>query len=109
MALGREYGLANIWTWRRAAMTRLCATALAQGIEVDCVRALARKRGLRVDPLEAVGLSVRNVETRTAAAMAATDGSRRPIARSRRAAPEAIVSGQSVGPPGWRAWPGPSG
>src|SRR6266508_2575049 len=38
LALGREYGLVNVWTWHPLAMARLCATALTHGIEVDYVR-----------------------------------------------------------------------
>jgi DNA-binding CsgD family transcriptional regulator len=43
-------------------MARLCATALAHGIEVAYVRALVHKRGLRVNPLEPFGLTNREAE-----------------------------------------------
>ncbi len=49
LALGREYGLVNVWTWHPLAMARLCATALTHGIEVDYVRFLIRSRGLHLD------------------------------------------------------------
>jgi DNA-binding SARP family transcriptional activator len=50
LAVGREYGLVNIWGWHPAASARLCAVALAHGIESEYVRELIRRRGLRPDP-----------------------------------------------------------
>ncbi|MCC6543801.1 MAG: hypothetical protein IT392_04780 [Nitrospirae bacterium] len=50
MSIGREKGLVNFWGWRSDVMSRLCATALEAGIEVDYVRELILKRGLTADP-----------------------------------------------------------
>ncbi len=46
MALGRQHGYVTSLVWIPAIMARLCAAALAAGIEVEYVRGLVRKRGL---------------------------------------------------------------
>ncbi|HYB21411.1 MAG TPA: BTAD domain-containing putative transcriptional regulator [Thermodesulfobacteriota bacterium] len=50
MALGRSQGYISMYYWWDASvMSRLCAKALGQEIEVEYVRNLVRKRGLRPD------------------------------------------------------------
>jgi LuxR family maltose regulon positive regulatory protein len=52
MALGRSQGYASMYYWWEASvMARLCSKALAEGIEVEYVRNLIRKRNLHPDPL----------------------------------------------------------
>ena len=46
MAIGREFGIMNMFWWQPAAMLTLCMKALAADIEVDYVRKLIRKRNL---------------------------------------------------------------
>ena len=46
LAIGRQQGYVNTFTWRPPVMARLCAKALEAGIEVDYVQWLIRKRGL---------------------------------------------------------------
>jgi ATP/maltotriose-dependent transcriptional regulator MalT len=46
LSIGRESGLAVFLGWRRKAMSRLCAEALAAGIEVPFTRSLIEKHGL---------------------------------------------------------------
>ncbi len=46
LPLGREQGYANIHFWSPASMSRICEAALQNGIEVDYVRELVRKRNL---------------------------------------------------------------
>ncbi len=46
LALGRQHGLTHVLWWRPKTMARLCAWALAEGIEVDYVRHLVRVRRL---------------------------------------------------------------
>ena len=55
MTLGRAHGYLNSHVWIPAAMARLCARALQDGIEVEYVRELVRRRGLvpEAPPLEA--------------------------------------------------------
>ncbi|MEW6684201.1 MAG: BTAD domain-containing putative transcriptional regulator [Nitrospirota bacterium] len=50
MAIGREQGYVNKPFSRPTVMSRLCATALEHGIEVDYVRHLIRKRNLLPEP-----------------------------------------------------------
>jgi len=54
MALGRERGYVTSLVWMPAVMARLCARALAEGIEVDYVRGVVQRRGLvhEAPPLE---------------------------------------------------------
>jgi DNA-binding SARP family transcriptional activator len=54
-ALDREFGFPRSYWWDDAAMGRLCATALARGIEVEHVRALVRRFALPA-PAGALGL-----------------------------------------------------
>ncbi len=49
LALGREYGYTHFLWWRPAAMARICAYALDEGIEVDYVRDLIKRRGLAAE------------------------------------------------------------
>ena len=50
MALGRSQGYISMYCWWEApVMARLCARALAEGIEVEYVRLLIRKRNLLPD------------------------------------------------------------
>jgi DNA-binding SARP family transcriptional activator len=52
MALGRGQGYASMYFWWEASvMAGLCSRALAEGIEVEYVRNLIRKRNLHPDPL----------------------------------------------------------
>jgi LuxR family transcriptional regulator, maltose regulon positive regulatory protein len=55
LALGRERGYVNSHVWIPAAMARLCARALQEGIEVEYARMLVGKRGLVPDtpPIQA--------------------------------------------------------
>jgi LuxR family transcriptional regulator, maltose regulon positive regulatory protein len=46
MAMGRERGYVSSFVWIPKVMARLCARALAAGIEVEYVRDLVRRRGL---------------------------------------------------------------
>ncbi|MBI5409693.1 MAG: AAA family ATPase [Nitrospirae bacterium] len=46
MTLGRECGYVMTYIWRPSIMANLCATALENGIEVDYVQHLIRKRDL---------------------------------------------------------------
>ncbi len=46
LELGRQYGYRHFLWWRPAAVARLCASALAEGIETDYVRSLVRTRAL---------------------------------------------------------------
>jgi len=50
MRIGREHGFRNTYTWLDPVMARLCAKAMAAGIEPEYVRALVRERGLTPDP-----------------------------------------------------------
>lgn len=50
LALGREYGYEHFLWWRPQAMARVCAQALAAGIEPDYARSLIRRRGLWSEP-----------------------------------------------------------
>ena len=49
MALGRERGYVTSFVWMPAVMARLCARALAEGIEVEYVRGVVQRRGLVPD------------------------------------------------------------
>jgi hypothetical protein len=46
LQIGRQYGYQHFLWWWPAAMSRVCARALEEGIEVDYVRMLIRERGL---------------------------------------------------------------
>jgi DNA-binding SARP family transcriptional activator len=46
MTLGRERGYVSSFVWMPSPMASLCARALAEGIEVEYVRDLVRRRGL---------------------------------------------------------------
>ena len=46
LEIGRQYGYQHFLWWWPAALSRICARALEEGIEVDYVRALIRQRGL---------------------------------------------------------------
>lgn len=46
LSIGREAGLAVFLGWRRKAICRLCAEAMAAGIEVQFTRSLINKHGL---------------------------------------------------------------
>lgn len=46
MALGRKQGFINTFGWRLAVMTELCMKALEEGIEIDYVTELIRRRNL---------------------------------------------------------------
>ena len=46
LEIGRQYGYQHFLWWWPAAMSRVCARALEEGIEVDYVRTLIRSRGL---------------------------------------------------------------
>jgi LuxR family transcriptional regulator, maltose regulon positive regulatory protein len=46
MAIGREKGYVNTWTWVPSTMAALCVRAMEAGIEVEYVEHLVRTRGL---------------------------------------------------------------
>ncbi|MGH8705545.1 MAG: BTAD domain-containing putative transcriptional regulator, partial [Burkholderiales bacterium] len=46
LALGREFGYTHFLWWRPAVMARVCAHALAAGIETDYARSLIKRRNL---------------------------------------------------------------
>jgi DNA-binding SARP family transcriptional activator len=49
LGLGRDKGFMNTLWWQPEIMARLCARALKEGIEVDYVKTLIRKRKLTLD------------------------------------------------------------
>jgi DNA-binding SARP family transcriptional activator len=52
MTLGRSQGYVSMYSWwEPSVMARLCARALSEGIEVEYVQNLIRKRNLHPDPL----------------------------------------------------------
>lgn len=51
IALGREHGYVNTYTWRSDVMARLCAKALEAEIEVEYVKRFIRKRKLMAEIL----------------------------------------------------------
>jgi ATP/maltotriose-dependent transcriptional regulator MalT/DNA-binding SARP family transcriptional activator len=55
LALSREYGILNHAAWRSSVMVPLYAMALGEGIEVEHVRALIKKRNL--NPTDAIAES----------------------------------------------------
>ena len=50
LELGREHGFMHFLWWLPAAMSRVCAAALEQDVEVPYVRELIRRRALRPPP-----------------------------------------------------------
>ena len=55
LAVGREYGILNHAAWRSSVMVPLYAMALEEGLEVEHVRALIKKR--KLDPSDAMAES----------------------------------------------------
>jgi len=49
LEIGRQYGYHHFLWWWPTALSRICARALEEGIEVDYVRALIRQRNLTPD------------------------------------------------------------
>jgi LuxR family maltose regulon positive regulatory protein len=50
MSIGKKQGYVNTFIWRPSVMAKLCAKAIENGIEVDYVRDLIKRRGLVHDP-----------------------------------------------------------